>query len=123
MSRQEYREELRECLAQAKQHSRNQMPEVATEIGLTVKQRGSRYYVDPCPFCAKKGKFTMNLKGDQWIFGCFRKTCDGSRPGGTLDLLKRVGNMESREAIRYMLSRAGIEHPYDRFMREKGGQP
>ncbi len=119
MSQAEYRAELRSAIDTAKQHPRNAMPEIATTLSIELRQSGSRYVAAHCPFCDRKGKFTINQRGGEWVFGCFRNSCEGKRPGDVISLLERVGSMSRRDAVRHLLDRAGIEHPYDRFMRER----
>lgn len=117
MSQSDYREELRECIATAKQNARCTIPAILQEHGTEVTGGGAgKRYARTCPFCGKKQK--MIVQDDS--YRCFKASCPANSGGDTIGLIALLHRCDNRQAIRTLLSRAGIEHPYDRFMREKG---
>jgi hypothetical protein len=118
MSQNDYRDELRDAITLAKSSARCTVPAILQEQGTEITGAGAgKRYARICPCCG--GRQKMIISEDS--FRCFKSSCPANSGGDTIGLISILHGCDNRQAVRTLLSRAGIEHPYDRFMREKNG--
>lgn len=122
MSNPEYIAALKAALAEAKRHSANRLPELVSSYNFEVISRGTKHYAVHCPFCRGKQKFIMRDDPEGWTYRCFKTTCDANRQGDAISFITLHTGCDNRTACRIIIERAGLEHPYDRFLREQKNQ-
>lgn len=121
----DYKSELRDAIIAANQKAACALPEIAASLSVELITRGANHYARICPWCQGKQKLLIKQSASgNWRFRCYKSSCQANQGGDTISFLELKLGLSSRDAVRYLLERAGIEHPWDRFQRIKkeGGQ-
>ena len=104
-----YNEAMKEAVATAKQKV-NLVDYATAKLGMEVRGK----YVT-CPFCHKKGKMIIGENSAR----CFSSGCAGSKTMDHIGLYMEIKGTDYRAASTALLEYAGVEHPWDKFQREK----